>query len=577
MATNTVPIEIVLQDPNNPIVPDTPGDNPGENTNISVPDTALGTGYTTKDGSSAGNIFTGSNATVSIASIVVLVLALGAIVALLISKYQKRKKGVTAYASKKEKLVATATGTLAVLAATVLVGQVCMTATNAATSEGGTTLTTPDKIQIIANRYDDVTIVASTKAVSYATTDTTFGYKIFMSMAGDNANLYLGGDTTSQYYFAPTTRAGLDINSWGYNYDGEADYTAMPLVDDPIMAQQNINAVEGEEFTVYYTMKADKDMPFGIYSGEISYDIEGYSGFPDTLTTMQGMTSDICAKVYTPGPYTDEVVPTATLTDTRDNKTYEVAKLADGKCWMIQNLDLDLDSQTALTPEKTNISANWTPANSTIAFEGTSVSGWQNDYNVPYSADPGDVYYYSSGTTNNDEQYASLEACQEAHPDCSAKNHAGNYYNWSAAVASNDTSSLTEQFGNADTSICPAGWRLPTNATNADDPIANNEQDAWVSTYEGIVQDPSSCGGTCRYRNYQTGGFNKIRTNPLWLVRSGSVDNGSLSYTGNYGYYWSSTVDSSGSAYRLYFGSGNVYPTRVGGRSVGYSIRCVAQ
>ena len=44
MATNTVPIEIVLQDPNNPIVPDTPGDNPSENTNISVPDTALGTG-----------------------------------------------------------------------------------------------------------------------------------------------------------------------------------------------------------------------------------------------------------------------------------------------------------------------------------------------------------------------------------------------------------------------------------------------------------------------------------------------------------------------------------------------------
>ena len=216
MATNTVPIEIVLQDPNNPIVPDTPGDNPGENTNISVPDTALGTGgYTTKDGSSnVGNIFTGSNATVSIVSIVVLVLALGAIVALLVRRYQKHKKNVEgkeaeAKVSKREKLATAATATLAVLAATVLVGQVCMTATNAATSDTGTTLTTPDKIQIIANRYEDVTIVASTKAVSYATTDTSFGYKIFMSMAGEDANLYLDGDETSEYYFAPTENAEL--------------------------------------------------------------------------------------------------------------------------------------------------------------------------------------------------------------------------------------------------------------------------------------------------------------------------------------------------------------------------------
>ena len=29
------------------------------------------------------------------------------------------------------------------------------------------------------------------------------------------------------------------------------------------------------------------------------------------------------------------------LTDARDNDTYAVAKLADGKCWMIENLRLD--------------------------------------------------------------------------------------------------------------------------------------------------------------------------------------------------------------------------------------------
>ena len=587
MATNTVPIEIVLQDPNNPIVPDTPGDDPGENTNISAPDTALGTGYTTKDGSSTGSIFTGPSATVSIASIVVLVLALGAIVALLVRRYQKHKKCAEgkegeAKASKGERLATAATGTLAVLAATVLVGQVCMTATNAATSEGGTTLTTPDKIQIIANRYDDVTIVASTKAISYATTDTSFGYKIFMSMAGDDANLYLDGDTGSEHYFAPTTRAGLDINSWGYNYDGEADYTAMPLIDDPLMAQQNINAVEGEEFTVYYTMKADKDMPFGVYSGEIAYDIEGENDFPSSLKSMQQMTSDICAAVYTPSG-TETIVPTATLTDTRDDKTYEVAKLADGKCWMIQNLDLDLDSQTALTPEKSNVTTSWTPERSTIAKGNLSPTTWPYNSEVdknPYSYDPGDnIYYYSSGTTDNDEQYTSLADCKEHHPDCSAKNHAGNYYSWSAAVASNDTSEYgdDDRFANAEGSICPKGWRLPIgpNANVTDYSDMGN----LVANYDNITKKPinESCGGTCNYYDYVDGGFNTIRTAPLWLVRPGDVSSGSLSSTGYSGTYWSSTVGSSGSAYALVVDPGGVYPASRLSRGYGFSVRCVAQ
>ena len=586
MATNNVPIEIVLQDPNNPIVPDTPGDNPGENTNISVPDTALGTGYTTKDGSSTGNIFTGSNATVSIASIVVLVLALGAIVALLVRRYQKHKKNAEskeaeAKVGKGERLATVATGTLAVLAATVLVGQVCMTATNAATSDTGTTLTTPDKIQIIANRYEDVTIVASTKAISYATTDTSFGYKIFMSMAGETANLYLDGDTGSQYYFAPTTKIGLGTNSWGYSFssDGEDGYLAMPLAADPLMAQQNTSAVEGEEFTVYYTMKADKDMPFGVYSGEIAYDIQGYNGFPASLTTMQGMTSAICDAVYTPSG-AETVVPTATLIDTRDNKTYTVAKLADGNCWMTQNLDLDLSAETALVPATSNVSNSWTPENSTIATGNLSPTTWPNNTQAnydPYSYDPGDVFYYSSGTTNNDDQYTSLEDCQAEHPDCSMKNHAGNYYSWSAAVANNDTSSITSQYTNVDTDICPAGWELPT-GPNAEQ-IDYNDMGNLLASYDNITKKPinEDCGGSCNYYSYVDGGFNAICTAPLWLARSGYVYYGSPTSTGGDGRYWSSTVNSSSNAYYLYFSSFEVRPTVKGNRYDGYSVRCVAQ
>ena len=99
-----------------------------------------------------------------------------------------------------------------------------------------------------------------------------------------------------------------------------------------------------------------------------------------------------------------------------------------------------------------------------------------------------------------------------------------------------------------------------------------------ISSYDGIVGElHSGCGGTCIVRDYLDGGFNKIRTAPLWLARSGYVDSSSLDGTGGCGRYWSSTVNSSSSAYYLDFDLGAVYPTGNVSRSSGYSVRCVAQ
>ena len=263
-----------------------------------------------------------------------------------------------------------------------------------------------------------------------------------------------------------------------------------------------------------------------------------------------------------------EIGDEITAVDSRDGTEYTVARLADNKIWMTQNLDLELNTKKTLTPADTNITADWTPANSTISFTGTDVPGWQDDNYVPYSADLGPLYVYSSGTTSNDEQYTSLEACKETHPDCSAKNHAGNYYNWSAAVANNNTAGITKQSTNVETSICPAGWRLPT-GRDSGNTAAGREWNA-VLYAEGVASSPTGDG-------YKSGGFNKIRTAPLWLARSGYVRNGSLDDTGGNGFYWSSTVRSSSDAYRLYFDSGSVLPAFYSGRYYGCSVRCVAQ
>jgi len=56
------------------------------------------------------------------------------------------------------------------------------------------------------------------------------------------------------------------------------------------------------------------------------------------ITTMQEMTSSICKSA--------KENDSATLKDTRDNKTYKVTKLKDGNCWMTQNMDYDITGKT---------------------------------------------------------------------------------------------------------------------------------------------------------------------------------------------------------------------------------------
>ena len=134
----------------------------------------------------------------------------------------------------------------------------------------------------------------------------------------------------------------------------------------------------------------------------------------------------------------------------------------------------------------------------------------------------------------------------------------------------NDTSEYgdDDQYVNVETSICPAGWRLPT-GTDSKNTASSREWNA-VLYAEGVAKNPTGNG-------YTSDGFNKIRTAPLWLARSGKVSNGSLDDTGRIGVYWSSTVSSSGYAYHLSFGPGNVSPADGFAWSVGLSVRCVAQ
>ena len=378
-------------------------------------------------------------------------------------------------------------------------------------------------------------------------------------------------------------------------------------------------SVSGSYLNTTYQIYANSAQPAGTYNGKVKYVIIHPSSSNNTISdidaafasagkqkvyqdsegsyyAMQDMTSEICNMVVNTGEST-----TARLVDTRDKNLYYVTKEKDNNCWMTQNLDLELnDTNTApLTSENTDISSNpdvytatpyatgytvndgvytWVPTNTTAAatvdYTNNTIDGtWTQSNAAPASAEGGETYIYTNdASSGNDNIYDSLQACMEAnHTDNAAScrhYHVGNYYNYPAAVASNNTGGFSTTFNNATNSICPKGWRLPI----ARD--ANNESREFrnLLVSQGILNSATG--------SYMTNGFINIRKAPLWFVRSGSIYNGTLNSAASYGYYRSSTVSDSLSALYMYFNSSGVGAASYDGSSDRYpggSLRCLAR
>jgi uncharacterized protein (TIGR02145 family) len=236
---------------------------------------------------------------------------------------------------------------------------------------------------------------------------------------------------------------------------------------------------------------------------------------------------------------------------------------------MTQNLDFDINSNTTLDSTTTDLNViysssteqyaeyndgytenndiiYWQPASSatTINFQNTGpITGWQNSDTTPYTANKTD-----STETGHDSL--------------------GNYYNWSAAIASNNSSSLTQNTlsdisKNPQNSICPKGWRLPTVSNSSVSSIGSTNEFARLNFL---------------YNNNLTNTDIGLISPPLFLTKSGYAYGGPIFI--NEGRLWSSTVVATNAAYHLMFTDTQVEYARVGSgsvRSYGVAIRCVAR
>ena len=74
---------------------------------------------------------------------------------------------------------------------------------------------------------------------------------------------------------------------------------------------------------------------------------------------------------------------------------------------------------------------------------------------------------------------------------------------------------------------------------------------------------------------YQTNGWYKLSTHPLYFTRAGALLSDEYRHTTTYLIYWSATSRNSAGAYYLDAYSDGLYPARVNNRAFGFSVRCV--
>ena len=397
------------------------------------------------------------------------------------------------------------------------------------------------------------------------------GYSVYV---GSSSSELANGMNKIPSVSATTTYADLPLNSWGFSFRKASSstdktvadsYSAMPATLRSVALDQNMSTSISSETRYYmlsFAARIGSDKPAGTYTNsvtmsvvsspltvadEIAYD---YSG----ITSMQEMTSTICDSAPIGG--------IKQLQDTRDGKYYWIGKMKDGKCWMTQNLDLDLSTSKALMEGNSDVTSDYTPArntdtivdSSTINPSNTGQNSWSlgnvRIINPDESSSCGSEKNSAADCTNQLTSYATPTS---ANGDVNAHYILGNHYQWNTVTAGTGG---TIAGGRAESSICPKGWRLPTSGAD--------------SEFAALVTALGGTSTTC-----------SVTKAPFYGVRGGLVWQSSnlFSLAGYSGNYWSSTPASGGNnAYNLDFShTYNVNPSLSSARQLGRSVRCIAK
>ena len=336
------------------------------------------------------------------------------------------------------------------------------------------------------------------------TTNSAFGYTLTATVGNEEdytSNELINADSKATFSSidsnAELTLNNFNPNYWGYTtatsvgssslYSG-LTYNASTIINKTMSSSGRAFREYPGTNTTNFTIgaSASSDQLSGEYTNVIGFELIANVD-TDVYTFMQDVTKAQLAALL------PNIGDTMILTDKRDYNEYQITNI-DGTYWMTGNLQI--------TGVVTATLSNFTGADFNISA-GSLISG--DSYSEARSA------YYSDSD----------------HPEYGA------YYNYCAASAGTVCNSSTQTDSTVD--ICPAGWRLPTQAE---------------------IQAIANTSGA---------NFN--------LVTAGYYNGGELRLAGSRGYWWSATASNATGQYILYYNdSWNVDHS---GKRYGRSIRCI--
>ena len=374
-------------------------------------------------------------------------------------------------------------------------------------------ITLPDVINMAVNPATKP--FGTSYAEIYVGTNNATGYN--MTMYTDDTTLYKVDDATktiptlSAKNYGGYTEDDFTVNRWGYRTEDSEYY--IPFVSGTQILSSDTNTIEEDRTALEFATKVNYSQPSGIYETSINF-VAVANPLP---TYIQHMDSYLCTT--TP----------MTVVDNRDEQLYTVQELADGNCWMMDNLNLGAEELTTnLTSRNTNIQG-------TISKD--TFNSWLK------TAQSSDVY-----TSQTQPELGLVDGV-----DSISGAAYGTLYNFCAASAGTYCYEPNEEAPVEDAlqDLCPAGWRLPTGGDYGE--------------FDKLIND----GG------YQNSYLSPLSEGGLNYARSGT-DFGGGSNTGYNGYLWSSSRHDEWAMETINFSTAfGISPVFYNGRYISAGIRCV--
>ena len=407
------------------------------------------------------------------------------------------------------------------------------------------------------------------------TSNSPYGYHLSATTGTSTGTTSLVNTADSNFSFTNlgTNKATLNDfsdNTWGYSYstdDGTswisgdygsalAGYNGLTLDNDDSGATgttlYNNDSYAGSTAVKFKIgAKSATTQAAGTYTGTVNFYAVTNPG-PDN--TMQGFAagnaSTTCAAMSTGD--------TLKLKDSRDNTEYTIGKLADGKCWLLDNLALDLTNSTVLSGMNEN---NTHASNTTLNYLKNGGGTTSDKYAITGVVDWTDSPTYATGNSYSDP-LVNL-ASKDVTPDglsIYGGYKVGGYYNYCAASAGSycygNGTSMGTSSNNATEDICPKGWRMPTGNTTGE--------------YSALANAVYGSTGT----TYDSTSINNYRL-ALHLPNSGSFSDGLASNQGSIISMWSSVRYDNGYMYNLFYQRELTPHVANASRNYGFSVRCI--